>query len=131
VGVLIDTCVLIQAEREPAALGSRLKAQVRESAFLSVITASELLHGVNLAKTAAIRLKRSAWVEELLRSYPLLPIDLPVARVHSELWGELKLAGTMIGAHDLWIAATCLAYDLVLVSDNQREFARVPGLKVI
>ena len=55
------------------------------------------------------------------------------ARTHAGLWSKVRsLAqhGEMIGAHDAWIAATCIARDLTLVTGNTREFARVPGLGI-
>ena len=46
------------------------------------------------------------------------------------LRAELEAAGTLIGAHDLWIAAQALAEDALLVTDNTREFRLVPGLRL-
>jgi predicted nucleic acid-binding protein len=65
-----------------------------------------------------------------LSRFPILEIDLAVARTHAALWGGLTQRGEMIGVHDSWIAATCVARDLTLVTANMREFGRVPGLKV-
>jgi tRNA(fMet)-specific endonuclease VapC len=58
----------------------------------------------------------------------LLPVDLATARAHAQVWAELAAAGSMIGPHDLWLAATCIAHGLTIVTANVREFARVPGL---
>ena len=49
---------------------------------------------------------------------------------YAVLRAELEAAGTVIGTHDLWIAAQALAEDAVLVTDNTREFERVPGLRL-
>jgi predicted nucleic acid-binding protein len=106
-------------------------AQRREEEFfLSVITASELLHGVHRAVQPEVRTKRSAFVEAILERFPLLPVDVATARAHAQVWAELAAAGQMIGAHDLWLAATCIAHGLTMVTANVREFARVPGLAV-
>jgi predicted nucleic acid-binding protein len=105
-------------------------AQRREEEFfLSVITASELLHGVHRAVQSEVRTKRSAFVEAILERFPLLPVDVVTARAHAQVWAELA-AGQMIGAHDLWLAATCIAHGLTMVTANVREFTRVPGLVV-
>jgi tRNA(fMet)-specific endonuclease VapC len=53
-----------------------------------------------------------------------------VARIHAQLWAELQTRGTMIGLHDLIIAATCLTLGYKLVSANEREFAQVTGLVI-
>jgi tRNA(fMet)-specific endonuclease VapC len=58
----------------------------------------------------------------------VLPIDVPTARVQSELWAGLAEVGTPIGAHDLWIAASAVAHGLTLATLNRRHFERVPGL---
>ena len=129
-GVLIDTNVLIECERGRLDLEPHLARRGQEEFFLSVVSASELLHGVHRAANPQIRMKRSAFVEALLERFPLLPIDLATARVHAQVWAELAGAGKLIGPNDLWIAATALARGLDLITANVREFDRVPGLTV-
>lgn len=129
-GVLIDASVLIEHERKRLDLEQCLNQREDEEFFLSVITASELLHGVHRATDSGVRARRSAWVEAILERFPLLPVDLPVARAHAQLWAELAARGQMIGPHDLWLAASCVAHGLVMVTANVREFDRVPGLQV-
>ncbi len=129
-GVLIDSGVLIAAERRHLDLASRLGGREEEPFFLSVVSASELLHGVHRAKEPALQARRSAFVEGVLQRFPLLDVGLPTARMHARLWAELAAAGTPVGPNDLWIAATCVAHDLSLATLNVREFGRVPGLTV-
>lgn len=129
-GVLIDASVLIGFERGHAAIESRLSGREDEEFFLSVVTASELIHGVHRATAPDVRAKRSAFVEAVLSRFPILSIDLQTARTHAQLWAELASKGAMIGPHDLWLAAACVAHGLTLVSANVREFQRVPGLSI-
>lgn len=77
-----------------------------------------------------MRARRAAFVEGLLAVWPILPIDLTVARAHARLWATLRSAGTTISPHDLWLAASCTAHGLRLVTGNIRHFERVPGLDV-
>jgi tRNA(fMet)-specific endonuclease VapC len=98
--------------------------------FLSVISVSELLHGVHRATTPAIRNVRGAFVESLIRMIPVLDIQSSTARIHADLWASMAKKGTMIGVHDSWIAAQCIEHGLTLVTRNVREFNRVPGLSV-
>ncbi len=128
--VLIDTSILIEHERGQLELEPHLRRRLQEEFFLSIVTASELLHGVHRAQNAQVRARRSAFVEALLDRFPLLPLDLPTARVHARLWATLQSSGQVIGPHDLWLAATCLAHSLTMVTANVREFSRVPGLDV-
>ena len=129
-GVLIDASVLIDHERGRVNLRERVTGREGEPFFLSVVTASELLHGVHRARDSHTRAKRSAFVEGVLAGLPLLPIEVATARMHAQLWAELAAAGTLIGPHDLWIAASALAHGLTVVTSNIREFRRVPGLEV-
>ena len=129
-GILIDASILIEYERSRIPLESHFQDREEEEFFLSVVTASELLHGVHRAKDAGTRARRSAWVEAVLERFPLLPIDVSVARSHAQLWAQLSSQGQLIGPHDLWLAATCLAQGLSLVTANLREFERVQGLRL-
>lgn len=129
-GVLIDTSILIAYERGQLEIASHVAGREAEMVFLSVISASELLHGVYRAADPGVRARRLAFVEAVLSHFPVLEIDLEVARAHAALWSELAQRGQMIGVHDSWLAATCIARDLSLVTANTREFDRVPGLKV-
>jgi tRNA(fMet)-specific endonuclease VapC len=129
VAVLIDTDLLVDLEHGVGApevdrlLGDQERA-------ISVITVSELLHGVHRA-TGARRARRSAFVEHLLAGLQAIPITEPVARVHADIWAQLAKRGQVIGAHDLWIAATAIAHGLAVATGNGADFSRVPGLRVL
>ncbi len=122
--------MLIDWERGRRDLEERLADREEEPFFLSVITVSELLHGVHRAGDRTRRAHRSAFVEAVVDRFPLLAVDLPTARAHAELWAELASAGALIGAHDLWLAAAARAHGLTLATANVRELGRVPGLDV-
>jgi len=102
-----------------------------EDRAMSVITASELLHGVHRARDERVRARRQAFVEHLLANMDPVPVTTRIARAHASLWAQLDAAGTPIGAHDLWIAATALAHGFAIVTANAGDFARVPGLTVL
>jgi tRNA(fMet)-specific endonuclease VapC len=127
-GWLIDTSVLVDAERGAAGLGG---VPAGGEHVISAITASELLHGIHRTADGARRTRRQAFVEKVLAELEALPVTLEVARVHAAVWAQLEAAGQVIGAHDLWIAATAIAHDLRVVTRNQGEFERVPGLSVL
>ena len=125
--VLIDTDLLIDLERGNAAAESLLGDEERA---ISVITVSELLHGV-LRAQGATRARRQAFVEHLLAGLPAIPITELVARIHADIWSGLANRGEPIGAHDLWIAATAVAHGLGIATRNNSHFDRIPGLRVI
>lgn len=89
-----------------------------------------MLHGIARAKVPAIQAKRTKFVEQLLVDFPVVAIDIATARIHASLWADLETRGVMIGRHDAWIAATCLQHGLAIVTDNENEFRKVPGLAV-
>jgi tRNA(fMet)-specific endonuclease VapC len=126
--LLIDTSVLIVAERRERSLSSHLGDDDRA---ISVITASELLHGVHRARDGRVRTRRAAFVEGLLSALEALPITMAVARMHAEISSTLRDNGGLIGAHDLWIAATALGHGMAVATANPRDFERVPGLDVV
>jgi tRNA(fMet)-specific endonuclease VapC len=125
--VLIDTSILIDAERRKAPFDRSLMGA---GATISVITVSEMLHGVHRAADEETRLRRQAFVEHLIAGVTPLEITSQVARVHASIWAELESAGDLIAPHDLWIAATALAHGLQVATANTRDFKRVPGLSV-
>jgi tRNA(fMet)-specific endonuclease VapC len=129
-GILIDSSVLIAAERSGTDAATHVSGREDEVVFISVVSASEMLHGVHRAADRKTKAKRLAFVEGVLAAIPVLGIDLATARSHAQLWADLAQQGKMIGVHDAWLAATCLAHGLRLATGNLREFGRVPGLDV-
>ncbi len=127
-GWLIDTSVLVDSERGGGALG---RVPEDDEHSISIITVSELLHGVHRAVDAARRTRRQAFVEHVLAELEVLPATVEIARIHSEIWARLEVSGAAIGVHDLWIAATALAHGMGVATSNAREFERVPGLSVL
>lgn len=98
----------------------------REEQFTSTIVVAELY-------AAAFRSPRSAhWFERIERrilpSCTALPFDLACAQTAGKVQAGLRLKGTPIGTTDIQIAATAIIHSLVVVTANQRHFARVPGL---
>lgn len=130
-GVILDTSMLVAAERGSVRFEALLEALGAEPTGIAAITASELLHGCHRATDAGIRVRRAAFVDALLDAIPVLPFGLSEARRHAELWADLMREGTMIGPHDLLIGATALAQGRALATLNQREFGRVRGLRLV
>jgi tRNA(fMet)-specific endonuclease VapC len=131
VGTLIDSSVLIAAERRTLDLDAAMVEGADEPVGIAAITASELLHGVHRAATAAQRQRRETFVENLLAVLPVIPFDLVTARIHASLWASLAANGTSVGTHDLLIGATAIATGYRVVTHDRRGFGRIPGLEVI
>lgn len=129
-GLLLDASILIENERGRLDVDGHVRRHLEAETFLSVITVSELLHGVHRAPDGATKSRRSAWVEAVTTRFEVLPVDLAAARAHARLWAQLASEGRIIGPHDLWLAAVALSRGFTLVTANLRELDRVPGLGV-
>ena len=129
-GLMIDTCIFISAEKENKSLNFNQWLEYG-NACISAITASELLVGVYRADNEKKKVRRSAFVEAILSGLPILNFTLETARIHAEISTYLIKQGRVIGAHDLLIAATALSHGCALLTHNQNEFKRVPGLRIL
>jgi tRNA(fMet)-specific endonuclease VapC len=127
---LIDSSVLIAAERGDLNLLTFRARFAGEDVAISSVTASELLHGVYRARTPEQRHRRQAFVEGLLAQLPVVAFDLTVARVHASLWAMLAQRGTAVGERDLMIGATAIAKNFAVATRDERSFGKIPGLKV-
>jgi len=92
-GIILDTSVLIEAERREFEIDKFTENREEEIFGLSVITVSELLHGVHRADSAIRRLKRSAYVEKAIELFPIYVFEISIARIYAELWSDLAKKG--------------------------------------
>lgn len=124
---LLDTNVVSDLVRNP---GGRVRDALGTvdggAAYTSIIVAGELKFGA-VKKGSAQLGKR---VELILSQLPIAELRPPVDDVYADLRADLERRGSPIGDPDLWIAAQTLHDGSVLVTDNVREFGRVPGLKI-
>jgi tRNA(fMet)-specific endonuclease VapC len=124
---LLDTNVVSDLVRHPQGRAAAKIAELGEDAVAtSIIVAAELRYGA--AK------KGSAWLasqlETILGALEVLPLEAPADATYGSARVALEAAGTPIGGNDLLIAAQALALDMIVVTNNAREFERVRGLKV-
>jgi predicted nucleic acid-binding protein len=125
---MIDSSVLVAAERGKLDFDDFLRRYAGHVASISAITASELLHGVHRAATPDQLQRRRAFVEGLLGQFTVAPVDLAVARRHAEWSAALRAGGKTVGAHDLLIAATAASRGDAVVTRDARSFPIIPGL---
>lgn len=127
-GLVIDTEVWVLAEKSGSILSLARWAHYG-GAYMSAITASELLVGVERANTPERRALRGAFVENLLASIPVLEFSVLVARTHARMVAALPKSATA-GAHDALIAATAVHHGYALLTRNVADFELFAGLKV-
>lgn len=129
-GILIDSSVLIEWERRKFNIEDLIASREEEAFFISVVTVSELLHGVHRAKDPRQRMRRSAFVETIISEFEALEIDVQTARIHGEISADLAKKGVVVGSQDLWIGCSAISHGLAVATINLRDFKRIPGLKV-
>jgi tRNA(fMet)-specific endonuclease VapC len=125
---LLDTniCIYIQRQKPEEVLARFQKLKPGDAA-ISVITWGELLYG---AEKSQQRKKALQLLEEFKTLVPVLPIPENAGKTYGAIRASLESQGKPIGNNDLWIAAHAKAATLTIVTNNEQEFKRVPGLRV-
>jgi predicted nucleic acid-binding protein len=129
-GVIFDTSVLVALEHGSHGLEKLVAGRESEPFGISVVTVSELLHGVHRADSEKRRLTRGAFVEKIIQTFPLYPFDLNAARIYAKLWANLAKKGVTIGAHDLMIASTAIALGFSVLTADVRDYGKVKEVSV-
>ncbi len=127
-GLILETTFLVDLEREltkgiPGPAQTFLEKHPNQHLYLAFTIAGELAAGVPVDE-------RPRWLS-LISPFEVLPSTDEVAWTYGQVFRYLKTNGLLIGANDLWIAASAVAFDKGLVTRNERDFRRVPGLRVV
>lgn len=125
---LLDTniCIYI-ANGRSLAVRDRFEEHILEELAMSTITVGELRFG---AEKSQNRERAMTTIEQLVRMIQPCALPLSAAEHYGHVRASLQLQGLPIGNNDLWLAAHALAEGWTLVTNNTREFARVPGLQI-
>jgi tRNA(fMet)-specific endonuclease VapC len=124
---LLDTDVVSDLVRNPEApLALRVGIFSRTEICTSIVVAAELRFGA--VRRGSMRLSRQ--LETVLDALDILPLDEPIDRIYAELRSDLERRGRPIGSNDMLIGAHALALGCALVTGNEREFSRIPGLRI-
>lgn len=125
---MLDTNICIYAiKNKPKQVLERLKDNMNDSLCISSITLAELEHGI---WKSAYPGKNSAALLQFLTILEVLPFDDLAAVEYGKICAYLQKKGTPIGTMDMLIAAHAKAEDLILVTNNTKEFERVPELRL-
>jgi tRNA(fMet)-specific endonuclease VapC len=121
-----DICSYIMRRSDPVLL-KRLRKTPVSDICISAITKSEFLYGVEVSPR---RQQDEAALAAFLQYVEVLDYPDSATMHYAKIRAHLKTAGTLIGANDLFIAAHARSLGLILVTNNTREFRRVPGLSI-
>ena len=125
---LLDTniCIYIRQRRPPGVLARFQRLRPGEAA-ISVITYGELAYGVEKSR---FREQATKQLMELAGLLPVMGLPLQAGQFYGTIRAALEVKGEIIGNNDLWIVAHARAAGLTLVTNNEREFRRIQGLKI-
>ena len=127
---MLDTniCIYIRRRRPPEVLTQFLQLHAGE-AVLSVVTYGELVYGMVKQQERPLQ-QAVAQLEEFVSLIGVMPLPVEAGIKYGQIRSFLEFKGQIIGGNDLWIAAHAVSADLILVTNNEREFRRVPDLKI-
>jgi tRNA(fMet)-specific endonuclease VapC len=121
-----DICAFIARRKHPK-VSSRFQKHRAGELAMSVVTYGELRVGAEKSDRYPATLDA---LEVFTQMVPVVPMELEVARFYSQVRLDLERRGKIIGTNDLWIASHCLQLGLTLVTNNEREFSRIPNLPI-
>lgn len=125
---MLDTNILVYAIRHPGdAVNDGIAEHVANDICISSITYGELEYGI--CKSAHPEQNRQA-LRQMLSGIPILDFDWLAAEHFGDIFAELERQGQRIGERDMLIAAHARSLNYTLVTNNTREFGRVPGLAI-
>ncbi len=125
---LLDTniCIYI-AKQKPQSVLDKFETLAVGEVGMSTITFGELFFGTQKSHHVKSNTEN---LEKLIALIPALPLPTETGKQYGIIRNKLEKKGQMIGNNDLWIAAHALAADLILVTNNNKEFSRIPHLKI-
>ena len=125
---LLDTniCIYI-AKQKPLSVLQKFEQLAFGEVAMSTITYGELFFGAHKSQHPRQAMKM---LTELTSVIPAVPIATEAGKIYGEVRNKLEKQGTPIGNNDLWIASHALHLGVVLVTNNAKEFCRIPHLKV-
>lgn len=124
---MLDTNMCIYAQKGVPSVIEKLQMHYREGLAISSITLAELEYGI---EASAAREKNERALQGLLLILEVIPFDSSAAVHYGEIRAHLRRHGTPIGTMDMLIAAHARSMGLTIVTNNVREFERVPDLKI-
>ena len=121
-----NTCIYIINRKPPSAV-NRIRSKQAEEIAISTITIAELEYGVYRSQRAD---QNRIALLEFLVPFIILDFDQSAAAIYGSIRASLESRGTPIGPMDLLLAAQAMSRQLVLVTNNEKEFRRVRGLQI-
>ena len=134
-GVVLDSSVLIAAERRNLTAGRAIESVVKTVGeipiVLCAVTVAEIGHGIYRAQNLEIRARRRAFLDELKATVPIHPVTEATAAIVARIGGEQAAKGINLPHGDLLIGACAIELGYAIGTHNVRDFNRIPGLPLV
>jgi tRNA(fMet)-specific endonuclease VapC len=121
-----DTCIYYSRKTSPS-VTAHVHRRSPGDLVISAVTYGELRFGAENSANPLIALQV---LDTFIQAVPALPLDPQVGEHYGRIRLQLQRKGQIIGNNDLWIASHCLQLGLTLVTNNEREFSRIPNLTI-
>jgi len=125
---LLDTDIVIYwLKNKYPLINQRIKKAGKSSLFISSITAAELYFG---AYNSLKKKENLSVIEGLLGKIKIIPFDEKAGKCFGEIKASLKSKGQIISNSDIFIAATAISNNFIMVTNNEDHFGRIENLKI-
>ncbi len=124
---LIDTNIIIYSMKGHEKVKENFIVNEAIPKYISIISYGELLYGAKKSKQAE---RNTAAVYRIRDLFPIVPLDLPIIEIFSELKSKYDKQGIVIDDFDLLIASTALTYNHTLVTNNEKHFNKIKELNI-
>ena len=125
---LLDTDIIIYSLKGHPVLQENLRRHLNDPLQISIVTCLELYYGAYKSPQITGNLAKVKKIEETLE---VIPLGTETAEIFGRLKAQLEIKGTRLDDFDLMIAACALTHNLTLVTNNEIQFQRIDGLKLI
>jgi len=125
---LLDTNICIYIiKKKPEQVLKKFQRMKKSEIYLSSITIAELIYGVEKSQ---FKEKNMAAFDDFISPFECVDFNNESAKTFGRLRADLEKNGSMIGVFDLQIASISIAHDMTLVTNNEKEYSRVSGLRI-
>ena len=124
---LLDTDTIIYSLKGNTNIHENLRQHVNDLLHISIITLMELYYGVYKSQHVDANLAK---IKTLEQSLDILPAGQETAEIFGKIKSKLELEGNRLDDFDLILASTALTHNLFLVTNNEKHFQRIEGLKL-
>ncbi len=124
---LLDTDIIIYSLKGMETVVRNLESHQEDYLCISVVSLMELYYGASKSEKKTANLAKVRRIEE---DFDVLPVEFSVAETFGMIKSDLEFKGVPLDDFDLIIAASALTSNLILVTNNQKHFSRIEGLKL-